>query len=266
MKFYITIFLPLTFWLSVFAERPNVLVFLVDDLGYMDIGANNPDCFYETPHIDKLASTGMRFTDGYAANPVCSPTRYSLMTGKYPTRVKATNFFSGKRSGKFNPAPLHDKMDLDEITLAEMLKGQEYKTFFAGKWHLGPSKEWWPKAQGFDINMGGWARGGPYTGKKYFSPFKNPELHPDSPEGEHLPNRLADETAKFIRQNKKNPFLAYLSFYSVHTPLQGRKDLVEKYKKKASKISGEEFGPLHDRKVRILQKHRGLCRNGGSDG
>ena len=127
----------------------------------------------------------MRFTDGYAANPVCSPTRYSLMTGKYPTRVKATNFFSGKRSGKFNPAPLHNKMDLDETSLAEILKKQGYQTFFAGKWHLGPSKEWWPKAQGFDINMGGWAKGGPYTGKKYFSPFKNPELHPDSPEGEH---------------------------------------------------------------------------------
>jgi arylsulfatase A-like enzyme len=146
-------------------------------------------------------------------------------------------------------------MDLDEITLAEILNKQGYQTFFAGKWHLGPSKEWWPKAQGFDINMGGWAKGGPYTGKKYFSPFKNPELHPDSPEGEHLPNRLADETANFIRQNKENPFLAYLSFYSVHTPLQGRKDLVEKYKKRAAQISGEEFGPLHDRKVRILQKH-----------
>ena len=103
--------------------------------------------------------------------------------------------------------------------------------------------------------MGGWTKGGPYTGNKYFSPFKNPELHPDSPEGEHLPNRLADETAKFIRQNKQNPFLAYLSFYSVHTPLQGRKDLVEKYKKRAAKISGDQFGPLHDRKVRILQKH-----------
>ena len=81
----------------------------------------------------------------------------------------------------------------------------------------------------------------PYTGNKYFSPFKNPELHPDSPEGEHLPNRLADETAKFIRQNKENPFLAYLSFYSVHTPLQGRKDLVEKYKKRAAEISGENL-------------------------
>mgnify|MGYP003684125619 FL=1 len=237
------------------AEQPNVVVFLVDDLGYMDIGANNPNCFYETPNIDRLAKTGMRFTNGYAANPVCSPTRYSLMTGKYPTRVMATNFFSGKRSGKFNPAPLHDRMDLDEITLAEILKKKGYGTFFAGKWHLGPTKEFWPKAQGFDINMGGWAKGGPYTGKKYFSPFKNPELHPDSPEGEHLPNRLADETTKFIRQNKENPFLAYLSFYSVHTPLQGRKDLVEKYKKRAAGISGEEFGPLHDRKVRILQKH-----------
>ena len=255
MKYYPLLILFYLLVNPTLSSKPNVVVFLVDDLGYMDIGANNPDCFYDTPHIDKLAATGMRFTDGYAANPVCSPTRYSLMTGKYPTRVKATNFFSGKRSGKFNPAPLHNKMDLDETSLAEILKKQGYQTFFAGKWHLGPSKEWWPKAQGFDINMGGWAKGGPYTGKKYFSPFKNPELHPDSPEGEHLPNRLADETAKFIRQNKENPFLAYLSFYSVHTPLQGRKDLVEKYKKRAAEISGEEFGPLHDRKVRILQKH-----------
>jgi arylsulfatase A-like enzyme len=255
MKCYPFLFLFYLLFQPILRSKPNVVVFLVDDLGYMDIGANNPDCFYETPNIDKLAATGMRFTDGYAANPVCSPTRYSLMTGKYPTRVQATNYFSGKRSGKFNPAPLHNKMDLDEITLAEILKKQGYQTFFAGKWHLGPSKEWWPKAQGFDINMGGWTKGGPYTGNKYFSPFKNPELHPDSPKGEHLPNRLADETAKFIRQNKENPFLAYLSFYSVHTPLQGRKDLVEKYKKRAAQISGEEFGPLHDRKVRILQKH-----------
>ena len=111
------------------------------------------------------------------------------------------------------------------------------------------------QSTGLRYQYGRMGKRGPYTGKKYFSPFKNPELHPDSPEGEHLPNRLADETANFIRQNKENPFLAYLSFYSVHTPLQGRKDLVEKYKKRAAEISGEEFGPLHDRKVRILQKH-----------
>ena len=237
------------------AKTPNILVFLVDDLGYMDIGANNPGTFYETPNIDKLAATGMRFTDGYAANPVCSPTRYSLMTGKYPSRPDATNYFSGKRSGKFNPAPLHNRMDLEEVTLAEVVKQKGYSTFFAGKWHLGPDKSHWPQAQGFDINMGGHSAGGPYTGKRYFSPFKNPELNPDSPEGEHLPNRLAEETAKFILENKDKPFLAYLAFYSVHTPLMGRPDLVEKYKAKAEKVTGTEFGPLHSHKVRILQKH-----------
>jgi arylsulfatase A-like enzyme len=235
--------------------KPNFIVFLVDDLGYMDTGVNNPNSFYETPNINQLAATGMSFTEGYAANPVCSPTRYSLMTGKYPTRAMATNWFSGKRSGKFNPAPLKNQMELSEITLAEILKKKGYVTFFAGKWHLGPTKEFWPKAQGFDINMGGHSRGGPYTGNKYFAPFQNPELHPDSPEGEHLPNRLAEETVKFIHQNKNKPFLVYLSFYSVHTPLLGRIDLVKKYKERAKKISGQEFGPLHDSKVRVIQKH-----------
>jgi arylsulfatase A-like enzyme len=249
-------------FIPAFAQKqPNIVVFLVDDLGYMDIGANNKNCFYDTPNVDKLAASGMRFTDGYAANPVCSPTRYSLMTGKYPTRVAATNFFSGKRSGKFNPAPLHSDMPLSEITIAEALKEKDYATFFAGKWHLGPDKKFYPKAQGFDINIGGYHRGGPYTGKKYFAPFKNPEMEEESPDGDHLPDRLARETAKFIKDNKEKPFFAYLSFYSVHTPLIGRPDLVEKYKKKGAKVSGNEFGSEEQifgnkpRKVRILQKH-----------
>ena len=244
------------------AEKlPNFLVIVVDDLGYMDIGANNPDCFYETPHIDAFAKSGMRFTDGYASNPVCSPTRYSLITGKYPTRADATNFFSGKRSGTFNPAPLNDKMPLDEITIAQALKAKDYATFFAGKWHLGPTEEYFPQNRGFDINMGGGHRGGPYSGGKYFGPFKNPNLKPDSPKGEHLPHRLARETTKFMDDNKDGPFLAYLAFYSVHTPLMGRPDLVEKYKKKAATITGKEFGTEEQvfgkgpRKVRILQKH-----------
>ncbi|MFG0289286.1 MAG: sulfatase-like hydrolase/transferase, partial [Rhodopirellula sp. JB044] len=135
---------------------PNVVVFLVDDLGYMDVGANNPDCFYDTPNIDRLSDSGMRFTDGYAANPVCSPTRYSLMTGKYPTRVQATNFFSGRRGGTFRPAPLHDNMPIEEITIAEALKTKGYATFFAGKWHLGESEEYYPQNQGFDVNIGGY--------------------------------------------------------------------------------------------------------------
>lgn len=241
--------------------KPNVVVFLVDDLGYMDIGANNPNCFYETPQIDAFAKSAMRFTDGYAANPVCSPTRYSLMTGKYPTRVMATNFFSGKRSGKYNPAPLIDEMPLDEVTLADALKTQGYATFFAGKWHLGETEEYYPQNRGFDVNIGGHTKGGPYTGKKYFAPFKNPQME-DKPSDYHLPDRLAQETVEFIRANQGQPFLAYLSFYSVHTPLMGRPDLVEKYKAKAESISGVEFADEEQvlpvkakRKARILQNH-----------
>ena len=240
----------------------NFVVFLVDDLGYMDIGANNPDCFYDTPNIDKLAASGMRFTDGYAANPVCSPTRYSLMTGKYPTRVRATNYFPGKRAGKFKPAPLNSFMPLEDITLAQMLKKKNYATFFAGKWHLGPSKPYYPQNRGFDYNIGGYHKGGPYTGKKYFAPFKNPEMEVESPDGDHLPDRLARDTAKFIDDNKDKSFLAYLSFYSVHTPLIGRPDLVEKYKKKGASLAGAEFDDEEQvwsvkkpRKVRVLQKH-----------
>ncbi len=241
----------------------GVLFILVDDLGYMDIGANNPKTFYETPNIDKLAGSGMRFTDGYAANPVCSPTRYSIMTGRYPSRVDATNFFSGKRSGRFNPAPLNDRMPLEELTIAETLKENGYHTFFAGKWHLGPTEEYWPTKQGFDINRGGHRGGGPYGGKKYFSPYENPRLT-NGPDGEHLPARLARETADFIEQHHDEPFLAYLSFYSVHTPLMAPKDLVAKYQAKAKRLRltdqnafGEEEQVFGDkpRRVRIQQSH-----------
>ena len=243
------------------APKPNIIVILVDDLGYMDVGANNSECFYETPNINRLAQSGLRFTEGYAANPVCSPTRYSLLTGKYPSRVDATNFFSGKRSGKFNTASFVDNMPLEDLTIAQALKARGYATFFAGKWHLGESEDYYPQNRGFDINMGGYKRGGPYTGKRYFSPFENPQLHPDSPEGDHLPDRLARETARFIEENKAGPFLAYLSFYSVHTPLMGRPDLVEKYEKKAARVHGEKFRTEEQvfgdkpRSVRTLQKH-----------
>ena len=241
----------------------SVLFILVDDLGYMDIGANNPNTFYETPNIDKLAASGMRFTDGYAANPVCSPTRYSIMTGRYPSRVDATNFFSGRRSGKFNPAPLNDRMPLDEITIAEALKEHGYHTFFAGKWHLGPTEEYWPTQQGFDVNRGGHRGGGPYGGKKYFSPYENPTLS-NGPEGEHLPDRLARETSEFMEEHRDEPFLAYLSFYSVHTPLMAPKDLVAKYQAKAKKLGlsdenafAEEEQVFGDkpRRVRTQQNH-----------
>ena len=250
---------------AVAAEKPtNFVFFLVDDLGYMDVGCNNPESFYETPNIDRLAKSGMRFTSGYAANPVCSPTRYSIQTGKYPTRAGATNFFGGNRTERFVPAPVNDRMPLTETTIAEALKKHGYATFFAGKWHLGPSAEYWPEHQGYDINRGGHHAGGPYGGKKYFSPYGNPRLE-DGPDGEHLPDRLASETAKFIEDHKAGPFFAFLAFYSVHTPLIGRPDLVKKYQAKAAEpefstkpqFTDEEQNLLAEepRKVRIVQQH-----------
>lgn len=244
------------------AEKPSYVFILVDDLGYMDIGAYNPQTFYHTPNIDALAASGMKFTNGYAANPVCSPTRFGIQTGRYPSRVDATNFFSGRRGGRFASAPLHDQMDLSEVTIAEALKQRGYATFFAGKWHLGPTEEFWPERQGYDFNVGGWKHGGPWFGKKYFSPYGNPKLK-DGPEGEHLPDRLATETCQFIENHHDKPFLAFLSFYSVHTPLIGRPDLVKKYEQLAVNIEGDEFaeeeqvapGAKQPRRVRILQKH-----------
>jgi len=241
-------------------SRPNFVVFLVDDLGYMDISPNNPDTFYETPNLERLAQQGLRFTNGYAANPVCSPTRYSLMTGKYPTRVQATNFFAGKREGRFRPAPLNDRMPLSEITLAEALKQKGYRTAFLGKWHLGPTEEFWPEHQGFDINVGGFHRGSPPGG--YFSPYKNPRLD-NGPKGEHLTRRLTDEAIAILENLQDQPFLLYLSFYTVHTPLQAPADLVEKYRKKAAELTKreefkqeEQVWPTEkERKVRVVQNH-----------
>ncbi len=247
---------------AVTKKRLNFVFFLVDDFGWMDIGANNPHCFYETPNIDRLARSGMNFTNGYAANPVCSPTRFSIMTGKYPTRAGATEWFSGKRSGRFNPAPLNDWMPLEEVTLAEALKEHGYETAFLGKWHLGSEEKYWPENQGFDINIGGWAVGSPRGG--YFAPFDNPRLG-DYPKGSHLPKVLTDESLKILDRYRNNPFLLYLAFYSVHTPLQGRDDLIAKYEAKRQKLldaEEREFGPeeqvwpvKQQRQVRLRQCH-----------
>jgi arylsulfatase A-like enzyme len=155
---------------------------------------------------------------------------------------------------------LNDKMPRSEITLAEALNKGGYRTAFLGKWHLGPTEEYWPKAQGFDVNVGGHNRGSPPGG--YFSPYRNPRL-PDGPQGEHLPARLAEEATRILDQFKDGPFLVYLSFYSVHTPLQGRADLIEKYRAKAAKLKKRpEFGPEEQvwptdspRRVRIVQNH-----------
>ncbi len=225
-------------WTARASDHTNVVFILVDDLGYMDIGANNPETFYETPNIDRLARGGMRFTNGYAANPVCSPTRYSIMTGRHPTRADVTNFFCGRRGGRFAPAPLQCELPSEEVTLAQALKDGGYATFFAGKWHLGSTAENWPENRGFDINRGGHRAGGPFKAGKYFSPYANPRLE-DGPKGEHLPDRLAMETVRFIESHADEKFLAYLSFYSVHTPLMAPEPLVAKYRAKAARLKRE---------------------------
>ena len=248
------------------SERTNVVFFLVDDLGWTALGCFGSS-FYDTPHVDGLARSGMKFTNAYAACPVCSPTRASILTGKYPSRTGITDYINAgggnqpgkwRRNTKLLPAAYKDRMAHKEVTLAEALKEAGYATFFAGKWHLGP-EGFWPESQGFDVNRGGITRGGPYGGKKYFSPYGNPRLK-DGPPGEHLPARLANETVKFIETNREKPFLAYLSFYSVHTPLIARKDLRQKYLAKRKKldaaaVAGEFSKREHRRRVRTLQAH-----------
>ncbi len=214
-------------------KRPNFVFFLVDDLGWKDLGCYG-STFYDTPNIDRLAASGMRFTDAYAACPVCSPTRASIMTGKYPARLGITDWIPGQRpkNRKLLAPPIHNQLALGEVTIAEALKEAGYRTFFAGKWHLG-GEGFFPEQQGFDINKGGHHRGSPPGG--YYSPYKNPKLK-DGPAGEYLTDRLTDESIRFLQARGKEPFLLYLSFYTVHTPIQACKRHLETFKKKAEAL------------------------------
>ncbi|MFT5143779.1 MAG: arylsulfatase A-like enzyme [Rhodothermales bacterium] len=240
---------------------PNVLFILVDDLGWADVGFNNPDSFYDTPNLDRLATMSVRFTNAYAAAPVCSPTRASILTGKYPARLAATDYFGAPQPDEVGnqwskpllPATYEDRMPLEETTLAEALQAGGYATFFAGKWHLGP-EGFWPEDQGFDVNRGGITGGGPYGGDRYFSPYGNPRLE-DGPAGEHLPDRLATETISFIEDTAEQRFFAYLSFYSVHTPLMARPDLEAKYAARQDSVPPTEWGTEGERRVRLVQNH-----------
>jgi len=220
-------------------QKPNIIFLLVDDLGWKDLGCYGSS-FHETPHIDRLAGKSMRFTSAYATCPVCSPTRASIMTGKYPARTGITDWIPGRQAhagpqpcDKLVPRDFDLDMDLEEVTLAEALKQAGYRTFFAGKWHMGMDSIYWPENQGFDINKGGWSVGSPRGG--YFSPYENPRLE-SGPEGEHLTDRLTAESIRFLEEHLEEhgekPFFLYLSFYAVHTPLQGKPGLIAKYENK----------------------------------
>lgn len=206
------------------ADEPmNFIFFLVDDLGWADLGCFG-STFYQTPNIDALADSGMRFTNGYAACPVCSPTRASIMTGRHPVRVDITDWIPGMNIGRVKDARFkqvedRDNLALSEVTIAEALKAADYSTFFAGKWHLG-DKGHWPEDQGFDVNVGGNAKGSPPGG--YYSPWTNPTLQARK-KGEYLTERLTEESMLFLEKQatrkKTSPFLLFLSYYNVHTPI-----------------------------------------------
>lgn len=238
------------------AEPPsrNFVFILADDLGIKDLGVEG-STFYESPHIDKLATSGMRFTQGYATCQVCSPSRASLVTGKYPARLGLTTWIGDragrawKRNTKLLPATYNRKLEHKETTLAEALRAKGYRTFFAGKWHLG-GKGSWPQDHGFEINVGGWDKGSPMGG--YFAPYINPSME-SGPDGESLPLRLARETAKFIEDHKNEPFLAYLSFYSVHSPMQTTEKKWAKYQKKAAEKPHQGSRFLVDRRLPVRQ-------------
>jgi arylsulfatase A-like enzyme len=212
----------------------NFIFILIDDMGWTDLGCYGSKS-YDTPNIDRLAEQGMRFTNAYAACPVCSPTRASILTGKYPARLRLTDWIPGRKqwpSAKLLTPAFRQELPLAEITLAEALKTAGYASASIGKWHLG-GEGFSPTEQGFDRNVGGTARGSPVS---YFGPFDLPGLR-GGPAGEYLTDRLSDEAERFVAENRDRPFFLYLPEFAVHLPLQGKKDLVAKYEKK---LAGKE--------------------------
>jgi arylsulfatase A len=210
-------------------KKPNIIIFLIDDLGWSDVGCFG-STFYETPNIDKLAKEGVKFTNAYAACHVCSPSRAAILSGKYPARLNMTDWLPGRNDfayQKLKNVEVNQQMPYEETTLAEALKSNGYNTAIIGKWHLGeaPSD---PTKHGFDMHLpAGWAKGWPLT---YYSPFNLAGY--DGKPGDYLTDDLTDEALKYMESNKNNPFFLYFSHFTVHDPIEGRKDLVEKYNKK----------------------------------
>lgn len=222
-------------------SKTNVVLILIDDLGWKDLGCYGSE-YYQTPNIDRLADEGMRFTDGYAACNVCSPTRAAIMTGKYPARLLLTQWLP---SGRWNASKNRlregryvSNLPLEEFTVAEAMRGAGYRTAFMGKWHLGTETYYFPEHQGFDVNVAGRDYGAPGS---YFYPFKGKWKIPTTGEilqketplegknGDYLVDRLAEEAEKYIRESAEKPFFLMLSHYAVHTPLQGKPDKVARF-------------------------------------
>ncbi|MHC4122751.1 MAG: sulfatase [Planctomycetota bacterium] len=231
-------------------KKLNFVFILIDDLGWADLGCYGSS-FYETPNIDKLASEGMRFTQAYAASPVCSPTRASILSGKYPARSGLTEWIPGPNE----PTEHLHQMPLEEVTIAEAFKEAGYATGYVGKWHLGSkwigaSKEFHPVNQGFDSEKIRWYYRKMKDNRKYKAHF--------SPEGEYLTDVYTNDALNFIENNSNNPFLLYLSHYAVHVPIQAKEEIIAKYKAKAAKLpkaKKEYYDIENDFRTQLIQNH-----------
>ncbi len=225
-------------------SKPNVILILIDDLGWKDLGCMG-SAFYETPNVDQLSREGVLFTSAYAASPVCSPTRASILTGKYPSRINLTNHsgIPGPKGPAYrlNPPELVGNMPLGDITLAEALKVAGYTTAHIGKWHLAAHTETdrtnYPENNGFDINIAGHKMGQPGS---YYFPYRsvqNPSTNvpdmEDGKEGDYLTDAFTDRAINFIEENKDKPFFLNMWYHTVHTPIEPRKDKLVKYQEKA---------------------------------
>jgi arylsulfatase A len=221
-------------------RKPNVVFFLVDDMGWSDVGCYG-STFYETPRIDAFAREGVRFTDAYAACHVCSPTRASILTGKYPATLNLTDFLPGRRDFPFQEllnVKINQHLPYEENTIAEVLKENGYSTAIIGKWHLG-SEPATPMKYGFDMHVPDWLQG---VAKTFYAPYGLGGLE-DAPEGEYLTDRLTDEALKYMEENRSNPFFLYFAHFAVHDPIEGRPDLVKKYEEKLQGMPSPDGKP-----------------------
>ena len=216
------------------AKKPNIVFFLVDDLGWSDLGCYGSK-FHETPAIDQLAKEGIRFDNAYSTCHVCSPSRASILTGKYPARTNLTEWLGGRPERDYEPLHHGEKLTAlpeEEVTLAETLKSHGYATANYGKAHLRVD----PKAYGFEEEITGWVRSYHYP----FGGAYNEKL--SAKKGDYYTDKLTDAALDFIERNKDRPFFVHLEHFAVHDPIQGRPDFVEKYRKKLAAMRKED-GP-----------------------
>ncbi|MBI4875993.1 MAG: sulfatase [Acidobacteria bacterium] len=237
---------------------PNIVFVLIDDMGWRDVGYNGSR-FYETPHIDRLAGDGMRFTNGYASAPVCSPTRAALMTGKHPARLGLTRHLQGAHRFHYSrviPPPSRLELPLEEVTLAEMLHTAGYRSAAIGKWHLGDTG-FLASDQGFDVGVGGDTAGS--TNSFFYPEWKKKIPLEGARDGEYLTDRLTGLSLEFMRESAGKPFFLYLPHFAVHVPIQAKAEYIPRYEKKVRAGDPQNY-PTYAAMVQSVDESVGRVR------